>query len=262
MDSFLLHALLAGGGIALVAGPVGSLLLWRRMAFLGDTLSHGALIGIAASLWIEGDMTWGILGVSFLMAGLILALQHHKTFSNEVILSLLSYGSLSLGIILLSQIPGNSGDLSGYLFGDILACTPGEIGTIYGGGLLIMLLLWRGWRWMLLTLISPEIAAIEGAPVKTLNFIFTFIISLTVALSLHVVGILLLGALLIIPAATAQRFSRSPEQMAILASCLGLGAVTVGLGASLAWNTPTSPTIVVTSLAFFLGSFLFKRRLG
>lgn len=253
MDSFLINALLAGWGVSFLCGPLGSLLLWRRMTFLGDTLNHGALLGVSLSLFIPITPLLGVLGVSFVMSGLIVWLHFSQKINHEVILNLLSYGTLSLGILLVSCFSRNSLDLSSYLFGDILACTLEDVKMIAGGGLFVMVFL--GWQWssLLLSLISPELAFVEGVPVKRMVFLFLCMISLVVALTSQMIGILLLGALLIAPAATAQHFSSSPEKMVFLSVLIGGFSISIGLFLSVLLNTPTSPTIVLTSIfVFFL----------
>jgi zinc transport system permease protein len=254
MDEFLLYALLAGTGTALVAGPLGSFIVWRRMAYFGDTMAHSALLGVALGLLLEIGVSLAVLLVVVAVALLLLWMQQHWRLGLDSLLGILAHGSLSLGLVAVAFMEHVRLDLMGYLFGDILAVGPVDLLMIWGGGLLVLLVLWRIWHGLLAITVHEELARVEGVPVDRLRLVFMLLIALVIAVSMKIVGVLLITALMIIPAATARRFSRTPRQMAGLASVNALLSVMVGLAGSLQWDTPAGPSIVVAATLLFIVS--------
>lgn len=251
MDDFLLRALLGGVGVAIICGPLGCLAVWQRMAYFGATLSHAALLGVALGLFFKLNLQLAVLLVSLAVSFLLALMSKHRLLSADTVLGILAHGSLALGLTLLSVIPGLRIDLVGYLFGDILAISRLDILWIYLGGLVALLALAKIWRPLLSLIIQRELALVDGVNEQRARAIFFVLLSLVVAVSMQVVGILLIVSLLIIPAATARCFARSPEVMALLATLFGVVAVLGGLGMSLAADTPAGPSIVVTGIAMF-----------
>ena len=177
-------------------------------------------------------------------------------------LGILSHTALSCGLVVLSLMDQVRVDLLGYLFGDILAITPGDIAIIYSGGAAVLLVLAGIWRPLLALTVHEELARAEGVPALRTRLIFTLLLAMVIALSMKIIGILLITSLLIIPAATARRFARSPESMALLSSGFGALAVTGGLLISLQWDTPSGPSVVVAAFALFLATLMFGGRRG
>ena len=259
MDNFLIKALIGGLGVALVAGPFGSFIVWRRLAYFGDTLAHSALLGVALGFLLQINTTIGIVVVCQVLAILLFYSQRQRQLASDTMLGIFAHGALSLGLVALTFMEDVRIDLVAYLFGDILAISNSDLGWIFaGGGLALALLLWY-WKPLLAITIHEDLARVEGIAVDRINWIFLGLIALIVAVMMKVVGMLLVTALLIIPAATARRFSRSPEMMALLASLFGCLAVAGGLLGSLQWDTPTGPTIVVTSCLLFTLSLLLPK---
>lgn len=255
MDDFMLRALIAGLGVALVSGPLGAFVVWRRMAYFGDTLAHSALLGVALGFLLEVNVNLAVILVCVGLAMLLVVLQQQHRLASDTLLGILSHSALSLGLIVLAFLETLRLDLMGYLFGDILAVTWVDIYWIWGGGLVALIALVLIWRPLLAITVHEELARVEGVPVAATRLIFMLLIALVIAVAMKVVGILLITSLLIIPAATARRFASTPEQMALLAALVGCFAVGGGLWGSLQWDLPAGPAVVVAAaLLFFIAS--------
>jgi len=255
LDDFFTRAILAGVGVALVAGPLGCFIVWRRLAYFGDTLSHSALLGVALALLFEVNITFAVFGVAAAVALSLLLLQKRATLSSDSLLGLLSHSSLALGLVVLAFMTWVRVDLMGFLFGDILAVSVTDIAIIYGGGVIILVVLVLIWRPLFAATVNTDLAEAEGLRPQRANVVFMLLMALVIAIAMKIVGVLLITALLIIPAATARRFARGPEQMAILAAVIGTAAVIAGLFGSLEWDTPSGPSIVVAALGYFIKCF-------
>lgn len=260
MPDFLLNALLAGLALALVAGPLGSFVVWRRMAYFGDTLAHAALLGVAVGLLLDVSPTLAVTVGCVLLAVLLVTLQQRQPLAADTLLGILAPSTLSLGLVVLSFNREVRIDLLGYLFGDLLAIGPSDLMWIVAGSALVLACLLALWRQLLAVTVHEELAQVEGLPVAGLRLALVLLIALVIAVAMKIVGVLLITSLLIIPAAAAQRHSRTPEQMAIGASLLGMLAV--GGGLSLSWfeDTPAGPSIVVCAASLFLLSLALPRR--
>lgn len=256
LDDFLVRALVAGAGVALVAGPLGCFIVWRRMAYFGDTLAHAALLGVALSLLLQIHVTLAVFAVSAIVALCLLLLRRQASLSADSLLGLLSHSALALGLVALAFMSWVRVDLNGLLFGDILAVSRADIALIFGGGALVLALLAWIWRPLFAVTVSPELAEAEGVRAGRAELVFLLLLASTVAIAMKVVGVLLITAMLIVPAATARRLAATPEQMAALAALLGVVAVAGGLLASLRWDTPSGPSIVVAALVLFLLSLV------
>ncbi|CAO3372063.1 zinc ABC transporter permease subunit ZnuB [Azospirillum argentinense] len=256
MDDFVLRALAAGCGIALVAGPLGSFVVWRRMAYFGDTLAHSALLGVALGFLLGVNPLIGVVGVCVALALALVGLQRRRALATDTVLGILSHSSLSLGLVAIAFLETLRIDLVAYLFGDILSVTTTDLGWIYAGGAAALGGLLLLWRRLLAVTVDEDLARVEGMPVEALRLAFMLLIALVIAAAMKIVGILLITSLLIIPAAAARRFSRTPEAMAALASVFGIAAVLGGLLSSLNWDLPGGPSIVVAAAALFLASMM------
>lgn len=251
-ESFLLYALLGGIGLAVIAGPLGCFVVWRRMAYFGDSLAHSALLGVALGFLLSINLTVGIAITCVAFAIAIVGLQEQRRISTDTLLGILSHTALSIGLVALSLMGSLRVDLLGYLFGDILSVTPHDLVVIYGGGALALIVLAFIWRDLLAVTVHEELARAEGVAVFRARLIFTLLLAVVVAISMKVMGILLITSMLIIPAATARRFSRTPEAMALIAVAAGGLSVALGLTASLRWDTPSGPSVVVAAFSLFL----------
>lgn len=256
LDDFFTRAMIAGIGVALVAGPLGCFIVWRRLAYFGDTLSHAALLGVAMALLMEMNITLAVFIVAALVAVSLLLLQRNAGLSSDSLLGLLAHSALALGLVVLAFMTWVRVDLMGFLFGDILAVSVVDIVTIYGGGVFILAILAIIWHPLFAVTVNRELAEAEGARPDVVNTIFMFLMAAVIAISMKIVGALLITALLIIPAATARRYAAGPEQMAVLAAVIGAVAVVAGLSSSLTWDTPSGPSIVVAAASLFAISLL------
>jgi zinc transport system permease protein len=252
MDDFLTRALLGGFGVALAAGPLGAFVVWRRMAYFGDTLAHSGLLGVALGMVLQINPQLGVAATCLLIAIALVLLQRQRALAADTLLGILAHTSLSLGLVTLAFLETVRIDLTSYLFGDILAISFNDLYWIWGGALLALAALVRLWRPLLAATVHEELAQVEGVPVFAVRLAFMLLIAIVIAVAMKVVGILLITSLLIIPAATARRFAHSPESMAVLASGLGCVAVGAGLWASLRWDTPAGPSVVVAATTLFV----------
>ena len=260
MADFLLYALLAGLALALVAGPLGSFVVWRRMAYFGDTLSHAALLGVALGFLLDVSPAIAVTVGCLLLAVLLVTLQQRQPLASDTLLGILAPSTLSLGLVVLSFMHEVRIDLMAYLFGDLLAISPGDLAWILGGSAAALVVLLAMWRPLLAITVHEELAKVEGLPVASLRLTLMLLIAVVIAVAMKIVGVLLITSLMIIPAAAAQRHARSPEQMAVGASLLGMLAVCGGLALSWFKDTPAGPSIVVTAAGLFLLSFVLPRR--
>ena len=258
MADFLLYALLAGLALALVAGPLGSFVVWRRMAYFGDTLSHAALLGVAMGFLLDVSPAIAVTVGCLLLAVLLVTLQQRQPLASDTLLGILAPSTLSLGLVVLSFMHEVRIDLMAYLFGDLLSVQPMDLLWIYGGGALVLLTLWRLWDPLLSMTISEELARVEGVRVDVLRCVLMLLIGLVIAVAMKFVGALIITSLLITPAATARRFSQTPEQMAGFAALTGCLAVLGGLALSWYQDTPAGPSVVVCATTLFVLS-QFKR---
>ena len=223
LDDFFNRAVLGGIGIAIVAGPIGCFIIWRRLAYFGDTLSHSALLGVALALLLQLNITLTVFMISFGVALMLLILRRGATLSSDALLGLLAHSTLAIGLVMLAFMSWVRVDLMGFLFGDILAVTRFDLALIWIGGAVILGLLAYIWRPLFAATVNIDLATAEGARPELFNLVFMLIISAVIAVSMKLVGVLLITALLIIPAASARRLVTSPEQMAVGASVVGAG---------------------------------------
>ena len=252
LDDFFSRALIAGVGVALVAGPLGCYIVWRRLAYFGDTLSHAALLGVALALLFQVNITLSVFLVSVFASLALVLLQRRITLSADALLGLLAHSALAVGMVALSFMSWVRVDLMGFLFGDILAVTPFDIAVIWGGGFFVLLILVIFWQSLFAATVNLELAQAEGMKPEQANIIFMMLMAAVIAISMKIVGVLLITSMLIFPAAIARRFASGPEQMALIAAIVGIIAVFGGLYGSLQWDTPAGPSIVVAASSFFI----------
>lgn len=251
MPEFLALALLAGIGVAIAVGPLGSFVVWQRMAYFGDTLAHAALLGVAVGLWLNIQPTLAVILVSISLALVLIGLQRQRQIATDTLLGILSHSALAAGLIALALIPGARSNRENLLFGELLTVTAAEVAMIWLTAALVLGVLYRLWRPLLATVVHEDLACVEGVATQRVAAILKLMLAVVIAIAMKVVGVLLITALLIIPAATARRFARTPEQMAVVASAVA--ALSVGMGLALSWfaDTPAGPSIVVSASGLF-----------
>jgi zinc transport system permease protein len=252
MWEILWPAWLGGALAALTAAPLGCLLVWRRLAFFGDSLAHATLLGAGVSLLFHIPVWGGILGVCVLLALLLAGLLERSRLPSDALLSLLSATTLSAGLIAIRFNPGAPVDMQAWLFGDLLAVTAQDLPVLAGGAALILGMLAALWRPLVLATLDERLAAVEGVPVRRLRLLLLLSLALAVTLAMKVAGSLLITALLVIPPLAARPLARQPTGMALLAALLGVSAVSAGLWGSFRWDTPVGPGIVLAAAALFL----------
>lgn len=258
MDDFLVRAVIAGAAVALITGPLGVFILWRRMAYFGDALSHSAVLGVALGFLLSININIGILLSTLSIATLFFLSQRQKNIGSDTILGILAHSTLSLGLILISFVDNIKIDINTWLFGDILSVNWSDISLIVTGSIIVLVLLITIWKPLLALTVHEELAQIEGVNSTLISAIYTLLIAILVAIAMKIIGALLITSLLIIPAATARKISNSPEKMAITASISGIISVFIGLGASFLWDTPAGPSIVIAASGLFIISQSIK----
>lgn len=251
-EAFFLRALAAGVGVALVAGPLGCFVVWRRMAYFGDTLAHAALLGVALGLLLEVNTVVAVFVVASAIAAALTALQRSQKLPTDALLGLLSHGALAVGLVVIGLMATVRFDLTGLLFGDILAVSVTDIAVIWVGGAGVLAVLWAIHRPLFAGTVSHEIAHAEGLDPDRARLVFTLLLAAVVAMAMKIVGVLLITAMLIVPAAAVRNVAATPGAMIVLSSIAGAIAVVTGLFGSLAWDTPSGPTIVVAALVLFV----------
>ncbi len=265
MEDFLVRAFLAGLGVVLLAGPLGCFIVWRRMAYFGDSLAHNALLGVALGLLLGIDLSLGVIAGSAMLAAFLLAMQQQKQIASDTLFGLMAHSGLALGLVVLSFFETLRVDLLSYLFGDILAVSTTELLWVYVSAFVGLIVLIAIWRPLLAVTVHEDLARAEGVAVWPTRLAFVLLIAIVIAIAMKIVGILLITAMLIIPAATARRFAETPEQMAVMAVVAGTLAVFCGLAGSVVWDTPSGPSVVVAAFLGFLVSLAageLRRRLG
>ncbi len=255
-EPFLLRALLAGLGLALVAAPLGCFVVWRRMAYFGETISQGGLLGVALGLLLNLDTTSSMLAVTVILSLLMLVLARQQIVPFDSLLGLMAHTALAIGAIASMQVAGSQVNLTSYLFGDIFVVSPAELRWVYIGGALALGVLFWIWRPLLAISVHEDLAAAEGVPVERIKLIFVLLLAFIVAISMKIVGILLAIAFLIMPAAAARPFAETPEQMATMASIFAMLAVAIGFFISLTLDTPGGPSVVLVLAALFVASMI------
>lgn len=256
LDDFFIRALLAGIGVALIAGPIGCFIIWRRMAYFGDTLAHAALLGIALAFALEVHPIIAVFFLCVFISMALLFLQKNTSVASDSLLGILSHGALALGMVAISFSSTIRIDLAGLLFGDILAVGKQDLAIIFMGGAGILIVLTLLWRPLFAATVNRELAEAEGINASRNELVFMALLACVIAVAMKIVGVLLITALLIIPAASARRFSSGPEVMALVSALIGAASVILGLFGSLEWDSPSGPSIVVAALAIFLLALL------
>ena len=258
-DDFFTRALIAGIGIAIVTGPLGCLVIWRRLSYFGDTLAHSALLGVTLAYAFSINISLSVFIISGTVALLLISLQKRTKLAGDSLLGLLAHSSLAIGLVLIGFLSSIRFDLMGLLFGDILAVTTQDILIVWFGGLLILGILFYIWKSIFAATVNYDLAAAEGMKPDLSNFIFTILLAGVIAISIKMIGALLITGLLLIPAATARSLSNNPFQMVILSILVGITSVITGLFGSLELNTASGPSIVVAALVLFILSISFNR---
>lgn len=251
-------AILGALGLALIASPLGVFMVWQRQSYFGATLAHSALLGVSIALLLQTHLTLTVIIVSLLVAWGVYALSHTRQLSSDTLLGILAHSSLAIGLAVISLQNSVQIDITGYLFGDILSIDATDLGLIGLTGALIVAFFWKHWNAMLNLTLNAQLAQVEGTDVKRVQLQFVLLLAFMIALSMKMVGVLLVTSLLIIPAAAARRLAKTPEQMLAWSLVLGVLSVLIGLTLSYHYDLPTGPAIVIAATALFLFLLLKK----
>lgn len=259
LDDFFVRALVAGIAVALIAGPFGCLLAWRRMAFMGETIAHSSLLGVVLGLMLGIVPQYSIIFVAIIMAVILYLLDKAKGMARDVSLTVIAHGALGVGLFLISMLPDVQLDLDAYLFGSLFAIDEVDLAIIFVGGGAIFATLLYYWKGLVAVTISPDLAHAENVVRPESEFIFTLLVAILVAITMKITGLLLVSAILIIPAAAARFIANSPEKMAVWASCIGMVSVALGLYISLINDVAGNAAIIVVAIGLFILCFLASR---
>ena len=259
LDDFLTRALIAGLATAALTGPIGCFIIWRRMSFFGDTLAHSALLGVALGLLFSVNQTLAVFVLALGVSACLHWLTKKATLSSDASLGILSHGTLALGLLLISFLPPSRIDITSLFFGDILATSRQDVWIMLTGLIVGSFILRLIWHPLVIATINKDIATAEGQLSKFSEIIFMTLLTMVIAFSFKIVGVLLISALLVIPASSARQLATSPEIAALLAIVIGCISVGLGLAISLYADTPSGPAIVTAALGFFIIAFITKQ---
>ena len=259
MIELLLPSLLAGLFLTAITGPLGTFVVWRRMSYFGDTLSHAALLGIAFGFLLNINLFYAVIFITLLLALGLLWLESQKQLPIDTLLGILAHSALSLGLVVISLMKNIRIDLMGYLFGDLLSVTYSDLFPIIICVMLIgTLLLWQ-WNNFLFITVSEELAFSNSINIQFTKLLLTFLLAFTIGIAMKFVGALIITSLLIIPAATAKYYSKTPESMALIAITIGMLSIIGGLLFSFIYDTPTGPSVVLSNTCLFFISLFVSR---
>lgn len=249
LEPFLVRALLAGVGLGILAAPLGCLVVWRRMSYFGSTVAHAALLGVALGLFLNLDLTLGVILVSLAIGAVLVALERQRMLPVDSLLGILSHAALAAGLVAAAKLSGQRLDLMGYLFGDIFAVTDGDLMWIYVGGAAVLALVTWLWRTLVAVAVHEELAAAEGLNTRQAQAGLILVLAFTIAVAMKIVGVLLIIAFLIMPAAAARPFASTPEGMVAWAAVIGVAGAAIGLFLSTQWDIAGGPSIVLVLAA-------------
>ena len=255
-DDFFRRALFAGIGIAFLTGPLGCFVVWRRLSYFGDTLAHSALLGVTMAYTLDLNIAISVFLISSVIALILIQLQKKTNLPGDALLGLLAHSSLAVGLVVIGFLTFIRFDIMGLLFGDILAVTTDDLLIIWTGGAVILLVLKLIWKPLFASTVNYELAEAEGLNPDRAKAIFTILMAAVIAISIKMVGLLLITGMLIIPAAMARNISDSPQKMVLFSIIGGLLSVLLGLFSSLEFNTSSGPSIIMASLILFILSLL------
>ena len=255
-DPFIIRGILAGIAVALISGLVGCFVVWRRMSYYGESIAHSSLLGVGLGILMGIGINLGVIFTCLLFGILFLWLQQSKVLSSDTLLGVLAHLALSVGVIVISMNRVKI-DIHSFLFGDILTVTQNDLWGMYLAVLVVVIIICLNWSSLLLVTIDEDLAKAEGVNPLFINLLLTSILTIVVAVSIQIIGLLLITSMLIIPAAASRRLVNSPETMAVVATVIGILSVIIGIFLSIEIDAPSGPSIVVVSaVLFFLSPVL------
>ena len=259
--------------LAVIAGPVGCLIVWRRMAYFGDAIAHSALLGVAVGLFIGFAPNIGVALISAFFAVLLVYLQHRRKLSIDTLLGILAHGALALGLLLVFWSAVETGHgvhneaehkidphqlLETYLLGSLENISMHQNISLIIGAIVIGVILKLIWEPLILMTLNMDLAKAEGVPTLRLQYIMMGIMTSLVVMGMQITGVLFISSLLIIPAAAARQISTTPEKMIIWAIIFAFSGVSLGYLASKLAYLPPGPAIISTLTTIFIISLLIS----
>lgn len=260
MDSVLLLAMLSGLILALMAGPLGCLVVWQRMAYFGDSLAHAGLFGFALALWWGMPLQLGFLLSALLSAAILYFVTRKSTISADATLGLIAHGLLAIGILIVAVFIKQDIELEALLFGDILNVTVWQLVILYALLLGFSVTMWKLWKPMTLAIIHSELAILRGINVARLQQILLLLLALFVATAIPLLGTLLVTTMLIAPAVAARVISPTPGRMMLHSVIMAVASIQLGLVISYITDLPAGPILVTTSLCILFGYVTFGKK--
>ncbi len=257
---FMVNAFLAGIMIALLASFSGAFVVLRRYALLTETLAHSALVGVAVGILTQSNPVWMAVVVALISAWVIEYLRSFFHLYSDAVLAIFLSGSLALAVIIVTLAGAFNSSLFSYLFGSILSVSGDEVWTIFIVGVPALALLIYFYKELYFIAFDEEVAKTSGIPVMLLNFMLVSIVAVIIALSIRIVGTLLIGALMVIPTVAALRYRLGFSATVGLSVLFALFSVAAGMMLSYAFSLPSGATIVMFVLLIFVISLLINRR--
>lgn len=259
IESYLLRGLVAALSLVIIAAPLGSVVVWNRMSYLGETMAQASLLGVALSLLFQVDITMSVLAATIAAAFLLITLTRQHLVATDSILGLMHHGFLALGIIAISSVTGQSVDLVSYLFGDVFAVSQTDLYWIGGVSILIVAVMSQLWTPLIRLAVHEDLARAEGVRAAAVQTAFLVLLAVTIAVAIKIVGILLAIAFLIVPSIAARPFATTPEGMVVTGALVGSLCVGLGIALSVGFDVPGGPAIVLIMSAAAMVALLLPR---
>jgi zinc transport system permease protein len=259
-EPYMLRAFIVAVLLAPACALLGVFVTARKMSFFSDTIAHGALAGVALGVWLGmADLTIPMILFSLLVAAALIWIKANTELMTDTIMALLLSGSVALGIMILSKLGASRGYIHTYLLGDILAIGPQDV--VFAAVLAVLVFGGVFWRLSDLTLLSAheEMAHVCGIGVKSINYVFILLLTVAVALSIRLLGIILVTALIVVPPSVARNLSRNLRQQIIFSIGAGAAGAVLGIFAAYHLNVPCGPTIVLSLIALFLATLVIGK---
>ncbi|WP_419214959.1 metal ABC transporter permease [Wolbachia endosymbiont of Rhagoletis cingulata] len=256
-QSFFINSLIAVIMISLVTGALGSFMIWQRLSYLGDSLSHSSLLGIALALIFNISPSVSIMLIAIMFA-ILLSLNFNKLYSADTILNIVTNVVLSSSLILMSFLPSGNNSIISSLFGDILMIDQSNIISIFLTSVIVTLILIFRWRYWLMISINQDLATVEKVNVNFVKLEFLIILAIFIAISAQLIGILLIAAFLLIPAASARLISKTPMQMIIVATVFSVISGVSGLILSASFDLLTGPAIILIAAVYLIIAYFIR----
>lgn len=257
-EPFLIRALIAAILLAITGGVIGSFIQMRGMSFYTDTIAHSAFTGVALGILLQIDVGLSSVLFAVLIGLLVLVLRRRTRLTFDTVLGVLFATVAALGIFLLTFLDNVRVDLFGLLFGDILAISSLDLWVIALAAAVSLVVLWSIHRELVLEIIHPELADVEGVPTRRNDLIFGVVVATMIALGIKLIGIILLSGLFLIPSATSYLLAKSLRELVFGSVAIGIVAATVGVITSALVDSATGPTIVLTASLIFGAAYLLR----